>query len=595
MSIKRCFMLFLLILTACGPVTAVPQPVLLPTITLTQAAPALQSLLPIMRVGKGAENQLALSNDGLWLAVSTPLGVYLYETATQREVWFHPFTSGDMYHVAFHVAFRPDGVQLALGSAANELLILDTLSGATVLTLKGQKFLLGNWSPDGKSILTSGECEEVLVWDAESGKVTHTIQPARCNGVTPGNIYAFWSWDGRHIYTVYLDSLSIWDAATYQLLTNSQPDDDPAHAFVSLPVSSPTENFLAVSNGLGIDILDGETGKLLQTLTQNPLMGAPLGAVTWSRDGKRVLAAAGGATADTGNWFSIWDVKTGQVLSAQKMSAASEMAFMPDDETLVGVSLDDSSDTICAVNLTTRKTVFALTGFGSEYAVAWEANDLLTYNGVTETRWNPIVGRMIEQHQPASAEPAWVTGSAQLKQKWLESNEAFKGSSVVWSPDGRYWAADQPYDELPPVIWDAQIGEASVKLPFDVGTLTPILMNMGWSPDGKWLAGGGSLMNNTDDDAFIVLWDSQTGKQSALLTAGMKTERIEALAWSHDQHWLAAGADSGKIFLWDMQTRHLAALLSGHAGSILRLLWSANDMLLASTAQDGTALVWKVP
>ncbi len=582
-----------------------------PTLPPSTAAPtpaplALQTLSPLMRIGKGAANLLALSKDGRWLAIGTPLGVYLYETATQREIWFRAF-DGELRDLAF----RPDGAQLAVSLSGNQMPIVDTQTGETALTLQGEAGLRGVWSPDGRSILTGGECEQVLIWDAHSGQVTHTLQPVKCNIVTPGYVNAVWSGDGKRIYVTDRYLVSAWDAETYQLLPDFAPklSED---GLGSAMFPSPTDNVFVLSNNLNvyltgetnISILDGETGKLVRAL-RTPSLNGPIMAMIWSRDGKRLVAAGY-------HMLCVWDVKSGKLISTTRdYSVLFDLAFMPDDETLVGLFTDENA--LNAININTNKPVFALSGFESWHAIGWDNNELLTFNGVTAARWNPITGQIIERH--ASLEPEQVRADAALhspdglivlskaasdiqrKQKLLELHGKLIDNNLSWSPDGKHLVSDHPYDELPPVIWDTQTGDVLGSLDFvGVGPLHPYLEPMEWSPDSKWVAGGGSLMNmsNGANDGFVTVWDAQTGQQTALLLAGMKSDRIQSLAWSPDLRWLAVGGYSGKIFLWDMQTQTLSAVLIGHVGYVLHLNWSPDGKLLASSG-DSTVLVWKAP
>ena len=94
---------------------------------------------------------------------------------------------------------------------------------------------------------------------------------------------------------------------------------------------------------------------------------------------------------------------------------------------------------------------------------------------------------------------------------------------------------------------------------------------------------------------MLILWDASSGKQFRLLTDGMGGQRINALAWSPDGLWLAAGLDSGEIILWDMHQYRPVYLLGGHAGQVVGLNWSTDGSLLASNGLDGTVLIWKLP
>jgi GTPase SAR1 family protein len=66
-----------------------------------------------------------------------------------------------------------------------------------------------------------------------------------------------------------------------------------------------------------------------------------------------------------------------------------------------------------------------------------------------------------------------------------------------------------------------------------------------------------------------------------------------ALGWSPDGRYLAAGAESGPIYLWDVEADFAPlAPLVGHGGPVIALVWSADGSLLASASADATARIW---
>jgi WD40 repeat protein len=567
---------------------------------LTSAPVNLSLISSLTRLGKGVVASLEPSPDGKWLAIATSLGVYLYDVPNQKEVWFIPYNSAPRY-----LAFSADGSRLAIGLAGNVMPIVDVQTAKVALELKGEEGIHGVWSPDGKSILTSAGCEQVLVWNAESGQITHTVQASKCNNVNPGFVNATWSWDGKRIYVNRnYGYVSAWDAETYQPLTGYQ-EHPPEFAFGFDLAPSPTQNLLAIENGLSIAILDGETGRIVKQLGSKN-RSVPLNHVVWSPDGKQLLADQ-----------YLWNVETGQLVNT--FDDFIGLSWLPDGDTLIGLSISDGS--LKAVSATSVKTLYTLDGFGPingySSSLFWDGDTLLTYNGIYQTRWNPANGQILERHSTTSL-PAWVSpdyaplspdgrygaspnaitetnSKKQLAQ--LDDHPTHDRDRVAWSPDGKRLVSGDSLGLADTVVWDAETGKVLFRLPLDTPGYNPYLGALAWSPKGKWILEAGSLMNmaNGMDDGMIALWNAQTGEQAHLLTSGMKSERIGAVSWSPDQHWLAAGSDSGNIFLWDMQSFAPVAIMSGHVGGVIGLSWSADGNLLASSSQDGTVLIWKLP
>lgn len=566
---------------------------------------SLQTMNPVTRLGKGAASSLALSADGKWLAVNTPLGVYVYETETQTETWFLP--SRNQWRV---LDFSPDGKRLAIGAQHGGVLVVRSDTGETLYHIATEESGQPDWSPDGMKLLTGAGCEEVRIWDADSGGLIQTVQEVKCNNVVPGIVGAVWSGDGRRIYVNNnYGNILAWDATSYQPLANYQPDQ-PESAFMGLEiVSSPAQNLFALENGLSIGIIDGESGEIVKQLNGNR-QDIPLREIAWSPDGKQVTAGNNGE-------IIIWDVNTGrQNYNIAGYQPLPGLSWMPDGETLVGLLSPDGS--LNAVNLD-GKIVFSLYGFGMVNGYSstffWEGSQLLTYEGTQVTYWDALSGRILKR-QPTTTQPAWalaegyalspdgthaaspdaVMDSKNFKEiARLIDNPEHGRDKVAWSPDGRTLASGDSLNISPIIIWDAQTGKQILTLP--TGDIPLYLGGLVFSPDGTLLAAGGSLMDsaNGQDGGVLILWNVNSGERERIMTAGMSSQRIMSLAWSPDGHWLAAGTYNGRIILWDMLALQPVASLDGHADQIFGLSWSDDSTLLASSSMDGTVLIWELP
>lgn len=571
----------------------------------TVTSQSLQILSPIVRLGNGIASTLMPSLDGRRLAIATPLGVYLYDTDTQKQVWFREFENKPG-----SLAFSPDGSRLAIGMAGSRLPILDTRTGQTAMELTGQEDLHGVWSPDGRYLLTSGGCEQVLVWDTRTGQIAHEVQPVKCNNVTPGNVSAFWSWDGKCIY-VTNDSGNVlgYNSSTYQPLADFQPNLTPDMGYFGF-VPSPAQNLLAIGNGVSITILDGVTGRTIRTLNPDETnLETPLRDIVWSPNGKYLAA-------DTYYEQFIWDAETGKQIGIMKdYKTPSGLAWMPDGRTIVGLFSTDGK--LDAANFITGKVLFGLEGFNNintgKTLPEWDGSTLLTNDGMQVTRWEISSGQIIEQY-PVSQQSPWTDASdvSPDGSRWVAwpgtIRNTASGQELVhiavkpttgrdvnaWSPDGTRLVSGNSIGSETTAVWDASTGKILFTLPMEAGG-SPFLGALAWSPDGAWISAAGSRMNSGNNDGMIVLWDAQTGAQVHLLTVAMDSERIQSIAWSHDGHLLAAGMYSGRIVLWDMHQFVPIATLNNHVDVVFSLSWSPDDKMLASSSSDGTVIIWKIP
>jgi WD40 repeat protein len=568
----------------------------------------LKTVSPSAWLGKGNESALAISPDGHWLGIVTPLGVYLFDTSTQQQIWFRTFEN-----TPTTLAFSPDGGRLAVGSMASLLSILDVQTGKTILQIKGEEHIHAAWSPDGTRLLVSGGCQGITIQNAQNGTLLHVLQPVKCNDVDPGWVDAVWSADGKRIYS----AVSAWDASTYQPLVNYKPDLPEFVVGYSL-LPSPAGNLVAVSNGLSIAILNGETGQRVQTFIAS-VNTVSLGNMAWSPDGRMLVA---------GNYDQqfIWSIATGEQITSPKGyqdqigNAWNGLAWMPDDKTLVGLFSPDGR--LNAVDVTSGKVRFSLDGFDTTNNFQaypgypkWDGKDLLTDDGTDIVRWDTSIGKVVSR-TPAPSMPDWAVkfGDVALSpdgKRWVLGPDVVDATTghkqvqvasadgwdkAAWSPDGTRIVSGDSLGLNASTVWDAQTGKVLLTLPLDTGGTMPYLGGLVWSPDGTLIAGGGSLTDPSGmDNGMLILWDASSGKQLKLLTDGMAGQRINTLAWSPDGQWLAAGMAGEEIILWDMQRYRPVDLLMGHADQVVGLNWSMDGTLLASNGLDGTVLIWKLP
>jgi len=168
----------------------------------------------------------------------------------------------------------------------------------------------------------------------------------------------------------------------------------------------------------------------------------------------------------------------------------------------------------------------------------------------------------------------------------------------------------------------------AVALLTKVNGLSAPVAAVAYSPDGRWLAGGGS-------DGTIRVWDAQTGAehlhmQSAsnrvdsvafradgvllavagqdnvvrLFDVGSGSElsplvgpsgAVTAVAFSPRGNLIAAASDDGNVYLWDSTTGQRVATLRGHTSYVTDVAFSGDGTMLASSSEDDTVRVWKVP
>ena len=128
------------------------------------------------RLGKGAiSGNIAYSPDSTRFAVSSRIGIWLYDTTTYQEVAL-------IGEHTLRMAFSPDNRTIASVNrlSRKEIHLWDVETGTHQHTLEGHTgdIISIVFSPDGRTIATAGGTfdETIRLWDVETGTHQHTLE-----------------------------------------------------------------------------------------------------------------------------------------------------------------------------------------------------------------------------------------------------------------------------------------------------------------------------------------------------------------------------------------------------------------------------------
>src|SRR5262249_17051124 len=141
-------------------------------------------------------------------------------------------------------------------------------------------------------------------------------------------------------------------------------------------------------------------------------------------------------------------------------------------------------------------------------------------------------------------------------------------------------------------LWDACNGRRKGLINGDGG----IIVCIAFSPDGKYMAGGGRQR--------VWLWDLIENKQKCLFERAATW--VQTLAFSPDSQLLATGGKDqlsggqpeglpAQVTIWDVKARRDVLALSGHTFDIESVAFSPDGKRIGSGATDGTSRVWEIP
>ena len=176
------------------------------------------------RLGKGNINEIQYTPDGKILAVATDIGIWLYDTDTNKEIALVGAHTGEINSIDFSA----NGSILAYDSGSN-VVIWDMLNRSQKTYIKepnDNDVLSAAISPDGKTIAGGTSYGNTYLYDVETGikKATYSIRGHNITGVE-------FSPDGQSLLIEGTDrtrnkSILLIDVNTHKELGGITVDDD---------------------------------------------------------------------------------------------------------------------------------------------------------------------------------------------------------------------------------------------------------------------------------------------------------------------------------------------------------------------------------
>ncbi len=257
--------------------------------------------------------------------------------------------------------------------------------------------------------------------------------------------------------------------------------------------------------------------------------------------------------------------------------AVTSLAFTPDGTHL----LVGSRDYIRSWNFANRAFAFALP---EEEATA-----------VTPTRGEFIVVANDEKIEPddeshsANRQSTLLYSSGRRR---LVAKLSGYGYRAAVSPDGQFVAAANRTGGA--VLWQPFTGETT-SICRD-STLINLLL---FSADGR------TLVVNSKGRRGLMLWDVESKRIKAYLRRDRT--RVDAVAWSPDGHFLAGGGSDHNVSLWLIPSEQALAplpdgppflvpskILYGHQAGVNALAFSPDGRWLSSAASDRSIRLWNM-
>ncbi|MYB96557.1 WD40 repeat domain-containing protein [Candidatus Poribacteria bacterium] len=526
--------------------------------------------------------------------------------------------------------FSPDGSILAIGGQGGVYLWdVATGTGHSASTGHSAAFWL-HFSPDGDTLTTHTEDNNVHLWDVATGTLRYTFDTATDTSnekvcFSPdGSIFAVGGWNGA----VRLWTVRLWDVATGTLrdIFNEDTPDVQVMRF------SPDGSILAIGDkNEKIQLWDVATGTLHKTL--------PGGVydVSFSPDSHTL------ATRSSDLTIRLWDVATGKVrqsLEWEFWESIQNVRFSPDGSTLAFVTQNGHLSRVSGFNFNIGVT-HVTTGVTDKACIGFRNPPSLSPTLSFRTLSFSPDGSMLAIGSGDGVHlldvPTDTVHNILEKPHFLVPGL----SSLSFSPDGGTLAVgversyytpmpsvDPPLDqdELPPAqlgpeldsptlfIWDITTGQQkpflgnyvhsiySVCFNANDGTLAVAAGSGPNAPPLAWDESPGAL-NKTNID----LWDTSTDTLITTLEAPYLSTAADffmtEVCFSPDGRTLAAvgganmsGEGGGIVHLWDIDanTYTYRRILTEQTHTRLRLSFSPDSSTLATGSWDSTVRLWDV-
>ncbi len=442
------------------------------------------------------------------------------------------------------------------------------------------------FSPDGKNIATVDSAETINIWDSFTGKQITTLRASSLGGISD---IVFSSNSHDIILVTHDGGIRTWNIREAKELLYIKPKLYPKN-ILATAFSSDGKMFAGIARDGKVYTCSTKTSTLTEspTLTPNP---PAINSIAIANSGDTI------ACGSDDSILHIYDIKTGKLLrkliSPTKLPPVISVAFSPNENHLaIGTSSrliqiwDINAETPCITasghNLDVAAIAFSADGnrlasTGSDGLInIWDAHlttDFLKLkfqeNTVQSLKYSPD-GKTVATI--GIDDTVIILNSSNWKEQQSLSGHTKPITSIDYSSDGKQLITAS--SDRTAKLWDIDNGETVLEFKHTAPLTSAI-----FSSDSKQIL--------TTDNATAQLWRTKDGKRLALLKG--KLGNFKTAAFSPDgKQMLTAG---NNLTLWDTKTGKKIHHIKSAESDITCATFSPNGKKIITGDQTG-ATIW---
>lgn len=494
------------------------------------------------RFGKGVIRDIAYFPDGSRIAVSTSIGIWIYDVHTGDELAL--LTDG--VHDNAAIAIHPNGQILASASENNiQLWNIDEQDLHDIYTGHTAEIKSLVYSNNGNKIISISTGATIRVWDAVTGKVVSTLV-----GFSDNYSKVAVSPDCKTIASSSfsdVENIQIFNLETGELYKTIPTKNNMLYELLFLPDG----NRIAAGDRNGdIHIWDVNSGVFLKKLSGK---NGYINSLDSSYNGMYILS---GSSEEI---IQVWAVEIEMLINTynQNIDPITKVLFSPDGRTFSTASI--SEGTIHFWNIGDGEHLNTISGHTNySRSVVFSPNG--QFLATTVMADDTINVRNIQ------------TGEVHLSLK----GHTQRPYSLVYSQTGEILASGSYNGQI--ILWDTKNGNILNHLRGHRQTVSSLALK----PNSNNLISGGW-------DSTINFWNISTGEHLQKIDINGK---VRDIAISADGNILATATDEKTVRLWDTIAGQPKGILEGHKESAECVAFSPNGGVIATGSNDNTIKIW---